>query len=199
MASTTHEFVTADMLGLKAALVARAQAERVSASAIVRRAVERELETVKASCEHDASTCPPLLSRPIIKMSIRLTSDEAEQFVAGARRTGLSRGAFLADLIAGGSASAPSPSRADLLAALNASCAELSALRRNLRLLASLLRDGQVRAALEYRQMLETLEAIVRSHLRTASALLAEVRPPRQARQTNRTYVLKDNHRARTP
>ena len=183
MASATHEFVTADMRGLKAALVARAHAERVSVSVIVRRAVERELQIVGASSEQGGSTCPAPPSRPIVKMSIRLTSDEAEQFAAGARGAGLSRGAFLADLIAGGSASAPSPSRADLLAALNASCAELSTLRRNLRLLASLLREGQVQAALEYRQMLDTLEAIVRSHLQIASAALADVWPPRQPRE----------------
>jgi len=56
-----------------------------------------------------------------------------------------------------------------------------------------------VQAALEYRQMLDTLEAIVRSHLRIASAVLADVRTPRQPREANRTRALKENHRAGTP
>ena len=43
MNNPTHDFVTVDMRGLKATLVARAQAERVSVSLVVRRAVEREL------------------------------------------------------------------------------------------------------------------------------------------------------------
>ena len=51
MNTPTHDFVTVDMRGLKAALVARAQAERVSVSVVVRRAVERELGLVDASCE----------------------------------------------------------------------------------------------------------------------------------------------------
>ena len=49
MNTSTHDFVTVDMRGLKAALVARAQAERVSVSVVVRRAVERELGLVDAS------------------------------------------------------------------------------------------------------------------------------------------------------
>ena len=36
MNTTAHDFVTVDMRGLKAALVARAQAERVSVSVLVR-------------------------------------------------------------------------------------------------------------------------------------------------------------------
>jgi hypothetical protein len=55
-------------------------------------------------------------------------------------------------------------------------------LSRNLHRLTSLLREGQVRAALEYRQMLVTLEGVVRAHLRIASGALAELRPPRQVR-----------------
>ena len=41
MNTTAHDFVTVDMRGLKAALVARAQAERVSVSVLVRGAVAR--------------------------------------------------------------------------------------------------------------------------------------------------------------
>jgi hypothetical protein len=43
MNPTAHDFVTVDMRGLKAALVARAQAQRTSVSALVRMAVAREL------------------------------------------------------------------------------------------------------------------------------------------------------------
>jgi hypothetical protein len=38
-----HDFVTVDMRGLKAALVARAEAQRVSVSVLVRGAVARDL------------------------------------------------------------------------------------------------------------------------------------------------------------
>jgi hypothetical protein len=112
-----------------------------------------------------------------------LTGAEAEQLAAGARQAGLSRGAYLAGLLAGvpslvdGSASRP-----DRLAALNASCAELSTLSRDLHHLTSLLRQGQVRAAMAYRETLDTLGVDVREHLAVAASLLAELRPARPAR-----------------
>jgi hypothetical protein len=185
MNTPTHEFVTADMRGLKTALVARAQAERVSVSVIVRRAVERELGLVDAPREPACAGQPASLGSPTVKLSLRLTSNEAEQLAAGARQAGLSRGAYLAGLLAG----IPSlvdctVSRPDRLAALSASCAELSTLSRNLHHLTSLLRQGQVRAAMEYREKLNTLGADVREHLAMAASLLAELRPARPTRVT---------------
>ena len=55
MKTPAHEIVTADMRGLKAALVARAQAERVSVSAVVRWAVESEL--VRVGMARECSLC----------------------------------------------------------------------------------------------------------------------------------------------
>jgi hypothetical protein len=178
MNTQTHEFVTVDMRGLKAALVALALAERVSVSVLVRRAVERELAVVSSAREPARDLRPASTAGCMVKLSIRLTSTEAEQLAAGARRAGLSRGAYLADLLAGVRSLADgSASRPDQLAALNASCAELSTLNRNLARLTSLLRQGRVQAALEYRRMLDTLCAEVREHLAMAAALLAELRP----------------------
>jgi hypothetical protein len=183
MNTRPHEFVTADMRGLKAALVARAQAERVAVSVVVRRAVERELGLVDGSCEPACAGNLVSAMGSTVKLSLRLTGSEAGQLAGGARRAGLSRGAYLAGLLAAvpslvdGSASRP-----DRLGALNASCAELSTLSRNLHHLISLLRQGQVRAAMEYRDMLDTLGADVREHLAMAASLLPELRQARPAR-----------------
>ena len=177
MNSSYHDFVTVDMRGLKVALAERAQAERVSVSAVVRRAVQRELGLVHASAEHVASAPS---SASVVKLSIRLTSAEAEQLGAGARRAGLSRGAFLAGLLAGVPAlTGGAGSRPDGIAALTASSAELATLTRNIHHLSALLRQGEVRAAQEYRQMLDTLGDNVRAHLRLACGVLAELRPAR--------------------
>jgi hypothetical protein len=117
MNTPSHDFVTVDMRGLKAALVARAQAERVSVSAVVQRAVERELGLVEASADRAAST-----PAATAKLSIRLTHAEGEQLAAGARRAGLSRGAFIAGLLATVPAlSDGAGGRLDCLAALSAS------------------------------------------------------------------------------
>jgi hypothetical protein len=183
MNTPTHEFVTVDMRGLQATLVARAQAERVSVSVVVRRAVERELGKLDASREPARDDQARNFGGPTVKLSLRLTSEEAQQLAAGARRAGLSRGAYLAGLLAGiPSLVDGTVSRPDRLAALNASCAELSTLGRNLHHLASLLRQGQVKAAMEYCEMLDTLGVDVREHLAMAASLLAELRPARPAR-----------------
>jgi hypothetical protein len=169
--------------GLKAALTARAQAERIDVSALVRRAIERELGMVAATTEPVGDSCIPRAGGATVKLSIRLTSAEAAQLAASAARAGLSRGAYVAGLLVevplltSGSAARP-----DLLAALNASCAELSTLTRNLHHLTTLLRQGEGRAAMEYREMLDTLDSDVREHLAMAAGLLAELRPARPTR-----------------
>ena len=180
MNTPTHEFVTVDMRGLKAALVTRAQAQRVSVSVLVRASVERELGLVDASKEPEGAMRPASSSGSIVKLSIRLTSGEAEQLDAGARQAGLSRGAFLAGLLANvPSLSGGAGSRLDCLAALTASSAELSTLSRTINHLTALLRKGEVRAAQEYRRMLDTLGDDVRAHVSLAAGVLAELRPAR--------------------
>ena len=149
-------------------------------SAVVRRAVQRELGLADASAEREASARPAAPAASTVKLSIRLTSAEAEQLAAGAQRAGLSRGAFLAGLLAGvPSLSGGAGSRPDGIAALTASSAELSTLTRNIHHLSTLLRQGEVRAAQEYRRMLDTLGDDVRAHLRLAGSVLADLRPAR--------------------
>lgn len=121
-----------------------------------------------------------------MKLSIRLTRAEAEQLDAGARRAGLSRGAFLAGLLTNvPSLSGGAGSRLDCLGALTASSAELSTLSRNINHLTTLLRQSEARPAQEYRQMLDTLGDDVRSHLHLAARALADLRPSRQSGRSN--------------
>ena len=106
-----------------------------------------------------------------------MTAEEAEQLAAGARAAGLSRGAYLAGLIADVPVLSAGASRIDHLATLIASSAELSTLSRNIHHLTSLLREGNVQPALEYREMLDTLAGDVRGHLTLAASVLADLRP----------------------
>ena len=178
MNTNSHDFVTVDMRGLKAALVARAQSERVSVSVLVRSAVARELGLAKAAADQQAAAPAGSASSAIrVKLSIRLTSEEAERLAAGARAAGLSRGAYLAGLIADVPVLSARASRTDHLATLIASSAELSTLSRNIHHLTSLLREGNLRPALEYRGMLDTLAGDVRGHLTLAAGVLADLRP----------------------
>ena len=178
MNTNSHDFVTVDMRGLKAALMARARAQRVSVSVLVRGAVARDLGLADVTEPHQAAASAGTASSTAnVKLSIRMTPEEAEQLAAGARAAGLSRGAYLAGLIADVPVLSAGASRTDHLATLIASSAELSTLSRNIHHLTSLLRDGNVRPALEYRAMLDTLAGDVRGHLTLAASVLADLRP----------------------
>ena len=177
MNTPSHDFVTVDMRGLKATLVARAQAERVSVSVLVRGAVSRELGLANAAADHQAASAGACLSTASVKLSIRMTPEEASLLAAGARAAGLSRGAYLSGLIANVPVLTSGANRTDHIATLVASSAELSTLTRNIHHLTSLLREGNVQPALVYRDMLDTLAGDVRRHLTLAASVLADLRP----------------------
>ena len=177
MNNPSHDFVTVDMRGLKAALLARAQAERVSVSVLVRGAVARELGLDEAGIDHQAASADANSSVANVKLSIRMTPEEASLLAAGARAAGLSRGAYLSGVIANVPVLTSGANRTDHIATLVASSAELSTLSRNIHHLTSLLREGNVRPALVYRDMLDTLAGDVRRHLMLAASVLADLRP----------------------
>ncbi|MGY4828583.1 hypothetical protein ACVNIS_08405 [Sphaerotilaceae bacterium SBD11-9] len=182
MNTHSHDFVTVDMRGLKAALVARAQADRVSTSVLVRRAVARDLGlAVSDESDEVAGSAHAASSATKVKLSIRMTREEAERLAAGARSAGLSRGAYLAGLIADVPVLTSGAHRTDFIATLVASCAELSTLSRNIGHLTSLLREGNVQPALEYRAMLDKLAGDVRGHLMLAARVLSELQPRRHS------------------
>ena len=176
MNSSSHHFVTVDLRGLKAALVARAQVERVSVSLLVRSAVAAHLELPAVAKERPLAAP----TGEIAKLSIRLTQAEVAQLAKGAASAGLSRGAYLSGVIASVPVLTAGASRADYLTALIASTAELSTLSRNIRQLTSLLSQHDVKPAHQYRAMLDTLTGDIRRHLTLASRVLADLQPGRR-------------------
>jgi hypothetical protein len=181
MKASSHDFVTVDMRGLKTALVERAHQDRLSVSALVRQCVERALD-VHPEPQPETTESATVPRGPLVKLSIRMTGSEADWLDGGARRAGVSRGAFLAGLLAGvPSFSGAAGNRLECLATLTASTAELSTLTRNVHQLTALLRRAEVQPAQAYRRMLDTLEHDVRVHLRLAASVLAELRPARQS------------------
>ena len=172
--SVSHDFVSVDMRGMKAALVAQARAKRLGVSTVVRTAVARELQLEGPAFEAVGG----LVGEKSIKVSIRVSSAEAMQLATGAREAGLSRGAYVAAVIGGAVVSR----RVDHVAALTASCGELATLSRNIHHLASLLRRGSLRAAQEYGDMFDSLTSEVRRHLRVAADALVDLRARRTCR-----------------
>ncbi len=181
MNTSSSNFVTVEMRGLKSALVARAHADRVSVSVLVRKAVARDLGLADEGEHGRADVLDGVRSSSTsIKLSIRMTATEGRQLAAGARAAGLSRGAYLAGLIANVPVLAAGGGRAEHIAALMASSAELSTLGRNIHRLTALLRQAKVEPARPYRAMLETQGADIQRHLVLASRVLAELQPARR-------------------
>jgi hypothetical protein len=175
MNTVPHDFVTVDMRGLKAALVARAQGERVSVSVLVRKAVARDLGL---SADDEAARDVPTRagsSAANVKLSIRMRPNEAAQLATGARAAGLSRGAYLAGLIANVPVLSAGGRRPQHVATLMASNSELSTLSRNIHQLTALLRQADVEPARRYREMLGALAGDVHRHLELAAQVLAEL------------------------
>ena len=185
MNAVPHDFVTVDMRGLKAALVARARERRVSVSVMVRDAVARTLPS-DGEAALEASRAPGELGAPsgTVKVSIRLTTSEVRRLDAGADAAGLGRAAFLSGLIEGVNVIS-SGGRRDHLAVLISSNAELSTLSRNIRHLADLLRRSEMRAAQEYRAMLDTLASDVNKHLSLAGEVLTRMLPATKVVKTD--------------
>ena len=184
MNTVPHDFVTVDMRGLKAALVARARERRVSVSVIVRDAIIRALPSEQAAPKAVKVPVDTDVPSGTVKVSIRLTTSEVRRLDAGAKAAGLSRAAFLSGLIEGVNVLS-SGGRRDHLAALISSSSELSTLSRNIRHLADLLRRSESRAAQEYRGMLDTLAGDVNRHLSLAGDVLTQMLPGARVAKTN--------------
>ena len=177
--SATREFFTVDLRGLRAALKGRAGERSVTESDILRSALAAALE-VNGSVP---VTLPPVPERPPtttqVKLSVRLPRLAAHHLNINARSTGLSRGAYLTRLVEGAPAVTPAKHHGEQIAALAASTDELALLSRDVNDLVRLLKQGQVRAAQEYRGRLQTLDVDVQKHIERASITLAELRSRR--------------------
>ncbi len=180
MTRSSRDRISVDLRGLKAPLFERASARGVSPSGLVRDALIDALGRTEPSSRYRVEASAPLPMADRVRLSLHMSRAEASATLAAARQAGLAPGAFVAGLVAGVPALLGGASRDAHIAALIASSAELSTLSRDIHHLTSLLRQGNVRAAQEYRDRLDTLVGDVRSHLLLASRVLADLRPRSQ-------------------
>lgn len=177
MAPSSRDRISVDLHGLKAALFERAQALGVSPSGLVRATLAEALGR-SDPINIDRSMPSPLSGNgDRVRLCLRMSREQASATLDGARRASLNPGDYVGGLVAGVPVLLGAGSRTDHLAALIASSAELSTFSRNLHHLTKLLRHGEFRPAQEYRPMLDTLGADVRSHLALVAGALADLRP----------------------
>lgn len=179
MAPSSRDRISVDLRGLKAPLFEQARARGVSPSELVRDALIEALGQTEPSSLDCVTAGAWLPTGDRVRLSLRMSRDEARATLAAARQAGLAPGAYVADLVAGVPVLVGGANRDEHIAALIASSAELSTLSRDIHHLTSLLRQGNVRAAQEYRERLDTLVGDVRNHLSLASGVLACLRPRR--------------------
>ncbi len=178
-----------DLQGLKAALLACCHARGLTAGEVVRQALASYLALpsttkLQAPCAAPSSVASrATLSRT--RISLRLAPADAAELQQLARESGLSLGTWIVQRMRTGRHPASAQAIASARAALTASNAELAALSRNLAHLTALLRQGEVRAAQQYREVLDSAQADIRRHLREASRLAAQLRPPAKANPEN--------------
>jgi len=179
MTSSSRDRISIDLHGLKAALVERARAVGLTPSGFVRDVLAAALQTQVAADWPSRLLMPHRDGVQRVRLSLRVTPEQADAIVRAARAAGMPLGEFLAGQVAGMPIVADGASRRELIALVTATNAELASLSRNLHHLATLLRQGAWRAADQYRPMLDTLLPDVRSHLEAAAYALGELRPAR--------------------
>jgi|GEM_PF-501322 len=186
MNAKSHDFVCVDMRSLKAALVARSQAQQVSVSMLVRGAVARHLELTEPAPSTPADATEADKSTPSrVALRIFMMPAEAKLLAARAQEAGLSRGTYLAGLVADVPVLSSGSSRKDHISALITSSAELSTLSRNIYRLTALLRQADAEGAKHYRGMLDSLAGEVHSHLELAARALADLQPRKSCSNTS--------------
>ena len=193
MNSASRDFVNVDMRGMKAALAARAQADRVSVSRVVRAAVARYLgieegsEFTAFTAFTDANGASSREGR--VRLSIRLAEAEAHRLAADASASGLSQTAYLVRLIDGAPAGSTGANYREQVAALTASTTELAALGQSLCVLARQWRQSRDAESLCSRDMLLSVSDEVRHHLSLSATVLAALRPTRRDAAPKRRHA----------
>lgn len=177
MAPSSRDRISVDLHGLKAVLLERARTANVIPSELVRAALADALGRPVSLNVHRASHASSVQGEDRTRLSLRMPRTQAETVVEAARQAGMNTGDYVASLVAGVPVLINGGRRADNVAALAASCAELSSVSRNVRHLALLMREDTSQRAQEQIATVDLVANNIGAHLRLAATVLAELRP----------------------
>ncbi len=172
--------VTVDLRGLRARLNARAAQQEITAAALVRRAVMLMLD--------DGATCGPELAgiKPaagkVMTLTLQMPSLHAAALASRARAADVSRGRYVCKLLDGIPAPPRPADHSATVTALRASTERVTAMSADLNAFLRLLRLGPNKQMENYRAGLMDLADDMRTHMATASALIADLAATRAKR-----------------
>lgn len=180
MARATRDRISVDLRGLKAALRERAQLAGVSPSELVRSVLADALGQANGIHAERSATGLRGGEGDRARLCLRMSCHQAEATLQAARGAGMNPGDFVGGLVEKVPVLSTGGGRAEHVAALFRSSAELSTLSRNIHRLTALLSQADVEAARPYREMLDTMADDVRSHLEMAARVLADLQRSRR-------------------
>ncbi|WP_157039736.1 hypothetical protein [Aquincola tertiaricarbonis] len=146
MDTSARDRITVDLQGLKAALVARSQAEGLMPSQLVRQALAACLGTNPASTSLASGSARRQRSK---RLCLRMRPEEVRAVMSSAARAGQSPGRWLAALASGAPSAADAQQVEAQRQALVSMTAELAALRRTLHRMAGMNCGGPALAECE--------------------------------------------------
>lgn len=184
--SSSRDRISVDLRGLKLALLERARATGLTPSGLVREALVASLGQVGDVARHRSVAVSSEEGGASVRMSLRVTREQAHSILEASRRAQLGLGAFVFGLVAGIPAVTSGQVPRAHVSALTATNAELATLVRNLHHLAGLLRQGEHLAAQPYLPMLQTLARDVRAHLDVATRAMRDLQPARSVHHDDR-------------
>lgn len=188
MAAGSRDRVTVDLRGAGSVVQARAVAQGLTVAAFVRRAVMTIAEAPVDSTE-TSSFVPGDSEQRLIKVTLRLTADQAMLLAMRARSAEVSQGSYVAGLLEGQPPPRAASDRREAIAALAKSTDQLAVMSTDLQTVLRLIRTASPERAEPFRGKVRTLLDDVRAHLDMACGYLADMprtAPPRSRRRSLR-------------
>lgn len=188
MAAGSRDRVTVDLRGAGPVVQAKATAQGLTLAAFVRRAVMTIAETPTDSTgSHSVATSEA--GERLIKVTLRLTADQAMLLAMRARSAEVSQGSYAAGLLEGQPPPRVASDRREAIAALAKSTDQLAVMSTDLQTVLRLIRTASPERAEPFRGKVRTLLEDIRAHLEMACGYLADLprtAPPRARRRSLR-------------
>jgi len=197
MATSTRDRISVDLRGLGPPLLRAARGAGRSPSELVREFVTSGLKLDQEAGGRPA-LAPEATPQRRSRICMRMTTEERLALKRAASAAAMDPGRFVATLTASADRLGVGAERPAMLSSLRECNVELSQLSRSLRHLAELLSTGNVSGAREYRDMLDSVERLVRRHLVVAAEALrqADAASATRSSQSMRRRIRSGNREA---